>query len=72
MPLKYRLLTILGLCLVSVWFLFPRNVTRRERNAQTGLLTDVTYRRVPLQQGLDLKGGTYLALEVDDFSATTA
>src|SRR3954462_5669369 len=66
MPLKYRLLTILGLCVVSVWFLFPRNVTRRERNAQTGLLNDVTYRRVPLQQGLDLKGGTYLALEVDD------
>ena len=33
MPLKYRVLTIIGLCLVSVWFLFPRNVTRRERAA---------------------------------------
>ena len=65
MSLKYRILTILGLCLVSVWFLFPRNVTVRERGAD-GLLHDVTIRRVPLQQGLDLKGGTYLALEVDD------
>lgn len=65
MSLKYRILTILGLCLVSVWFLFPRNVTQRERGPD-GLLHDVTFRRVPLQQGLDLKGGTYLALEVND------
>lgn len=65
MPLKYRILTILGLCLVSAWFLFPRNVTRRERGPD-GLLHDVTVRRIPLQQGLDLKGGTYLALEVND------
>jgi preprotein translocase subunit SecD len=65
MSLKYRILTILGLCLVSLWFLFPRNVTQRERG-KDGLLHDVTVRRVPLQQGLDLKGGTYLALEVND------
>lgn len=65
MPLKYRVLTIIGLCLVSVWFLFPRNVTVRERQPD-GSLQDVTHRRVPLQRGLDLKGGTYLALEVDD------
>src|SRR5262245_2075196 len=65
MSLKYRILTILGLCLVSLWFLFPRNVTQRERG-KDGLLHDVTRRRVPLQRGLDLKGGTYLALEVND------
>src|SRR5262245_10914600 len=65
MSLKYRILTILGLCLVSLWFLFPRNVTQRERG-KDGLLHDVTHRRVPLQRGLDLKGGTYLALEVND------
>jgi preprotein translocase subunit SecD len=65
MSLKYRILTILGLCLVSFWFLFPRNVTQRERGPD-GLLRDVTHRRVPLQRGLDLKGGTYLALEVND------
>jgi preprotein translocase subunit SecD len=65
MPLKYRVLTIVALCLVSVWFLFPRNVTQRQRGPD-GLLHDVTNRRVPLQRGLDLKGGTYLALEVND------
>src|SRR6476646_6946088 len=65
MPLKYRVLTIIGLCLVSAFFLFPRNITVRERG-EDGLLHDVTRRRVPLQRGLDLKGGTYLALEVDD------
>ena len=65
MPLKYRILTIVGLSLLSLFFLFPRNVTTRERGAD-GLMHDVTQRHVPLQLGLDLKGGTYLALEVDD------
>jgi preprotein translocase subunit SecD len=65
MPLKYRVLTIVGLILVSVFFLFPRNITVRERGAD-GILRDTTVRHVPLQRGLDLKGGTYLALEVND------
>jgi preprotein translocase subunit SecD len=65
MPLKYRVLTIVGLVLVSLFFLFPRNVTQRVRGAD-GILRDTTVRHVPLQRGLDLKGGTYLALEVDD------
>jgi len=65
MPLKYRVLTIIGLCLVSVFFLFPRNVTQRVRGSD-GLLRDETARHTPLRKGLDLQGGTYLALEVDD------
>ncbi|MEP6495128.1 MAG: protein translocase subunit SecD [bacterium] len=65
MPLKYRVLTIIGLCLVSVFFLFPRDVTQRVRGTD-GLLRDERTRHIPLRQGLDLKGGTYLALEVDD------
>jgi len=65
MPLKYRVLTIVALCLVSIWALFPRNVTTREIGSDR-LMHDVTTRHVPLRQGLDLKGGTYLALEVDD------
>jgi len=65
MPLKYRVLTIVGLCLISLFFLFPRNVTERVRGPD-GVLHDETVRHVPLQRGLDLKGGTYLALEVDD------
>jgi len=65
MPLKYRVLTIVALCLVSIWALFPRNVTTREIGSDR-LMHDVTVRHIPLRQGLDLKGGTYLALEVDD------
>ncbi|MFI5228915.1 MAG: protein translocase subunit SecD [Gemmatimonadales bacterium] len=65
MPLKYRILTIVALCLVSVWSLFPRDETTRVRGAD-GILHDVTDRRVPLRKGLDLQGGMYLALEVDD------
>ena len=65
MLLKYRVLTIVGLCLISLFFLFPRNVTQRVRGPD-GLLRDETVRHVPLERGLDLKGGTYLALEVDD------
>jgi preprotein translocase subunit SecD len=65
MPLKYRVLTIVGLCLLSAFFLFPRNITQRVRGSD-GLMHDETSRHVPLQRGLDLKGGTYLALEVND------
>src|ERR1041385_9262455 len=65
MPLKYRILTIVALCLVSAYLLFPRDVTTRTLGAD-GVLHDVTARHVPLRQGLDLKGGMYLALEVDD------
>ncbi len=69
MPLKYRILTIVGLCLLSMFFLFPRNITTRERGTD-GLMHDVKSRHVPLQLGLDLKGGTYLALEVNDSAQT--
>jgi protein-export membrane protein SecD len=63
--LKYRLLTIVALLVASVWALFPRDVTVKRRGAD-GVLHEVTERRVPLKRGLDLQGGMYLALEVDD------
>lgn len=65
MPLKWRVSIIVALCLVSVWALFPRNVTVRERQPD-GSLRNVSVPRVPLKPGLDLSGGMYLALEVDD------
>ena len=65
MPLKYRILIIVGLCLASIYLLFPRDVTTRYRGAD-GVLHDETSRHVPLRKGLDLQGGMYLALEVDD------
>jgi preprotein translocase subunit SecD len=63
--LKYRIGAIVALCLLSLWALFPRNITVRQRGAD-GILRDVVQRHVPLRKGLDLSGGTYLALEVDD------
>jgi preprotein translocase subunit SecD len=65
MPLKYRILIIVGLCLASIYLLFPRDVTTRYRGAD-GVLHVDTSRHVPLRRGLDLQGGMYLALEVDD------
>jgi preprotein translocase subunit SecD len=64
MNLKYRLLCILGLIGVSIWALFPRTVV--ERVKRNGEFVYDTVRRVPLKRGLDLQGGMYLALEVDD------
>src|SRR5690348_4963347 len=65
MPLKYRISIILALCALSIWALFPRDVTVRVRD-QNGVLRDERFRRVPLKPGLDLSGGMYIALEVDD------
>jgi preprotein translocase subunit SecD len=65
MPLKWRVSIIVALSLLSIWALFPRDVTVRTRDAQ-GVMHDEKVRRVPLKPGLDLSGGMYLALEVDD------
>jgi preprotein translocase subunit SecD len=64
MNLKYRIAIILGLILASIWTLFPRTVV--ERVKRNGVFVYDTVRRVPLKRGLDLQGGMYLALEVDE------
>ncbi|MDB4912138.1 MAG: Protein translocase subunit SecD, partial [Gemmatimonadetes bacterium] len=64
--IRNRLLVILVLVVASVWALWPRTVTVRERDPKTGVFHDTTRTRVPLKRGLDLQGGMYLALEVDD------
>ena len=69
--LKYRLLLIGGLILVSVWALFPRDVKTRQRHAD-GTFFDTTVHRVPLRRGLDLSGGMHLALEVDESKGAIA
>jgi len=63
--LKSRIAVILALCALSIWALFPRNVKVRERGSD-GVYREVVQRHVPLRKGLDLQGGTYLALEVDE------
>jgi preprotein translocase subunit SecD len=64
MSLKYRLLVVFGLIAASLWALFPRTVV--ERVKRNGVFVYDTVRRVPLKRGLDLQGGMYLALEVDE------
>ena len=62
--LKYRLLLIVGLVVASVWALWPRTII--ERVKRDGVFVYDTVKRVPLKKGLDLQGGMYLALEVDE------
>jgi preprotein translocase subunit SecD len=70
MNLKYRLLCIAALVAGSIWALFPRTVV--ERVKRDGAFVYDTVRRVPLKKGLDLQGGMYLALEVDESKGPVA
>ena len=69
--LKWRLVIIGALSLLSVWALFPRDVKTRQRRAD-GTFYDTLTRRVPLRKGLDLSGGMHLALEVDESKGVIA
>jgi len=70
--LRWRIGVILGLLVVSVGLLVPKNVTQRFRDPQTGAMTDTSVRRVPINLGLDLQGGIHLALEVDESKGPVA
>src|ERR671918_1621527 len=72
MSIRNRLLVILGLIALSVFYLVPRDITVRERNLETGVITDNTLKRVPLKLGLDLQGGMHLALELDQSKQVSA
>jgi preprotein translocase subunit SecD len=63
--IRGRIITIVALLLVSVWFLLPKDAKIRVPDKQTGRMKDTTIRRVPINLGLDLQGGIHLALEVD-------
>src|SRR5947207_2961918 len=63
--IRQRLYVIVGLIVVSILALIPRNKIERVVDAKTGALKDTTVRRVPINYGLDLRGGIHLALEVD-------
>src|SRR5919107_552024 len=69
--IRSRLLLIAALILGSVYFLFPRNITLRERGAD-GVMRDTVVTRVPLKRGLDLQGGMHLALELDQSKQVSA
>src|SRR6188768_1907978 len=69
--IRSRLILIAALVVASVYFLFPRNVTIRERGPN-GVMRDTVVTRVPLKLGLDLQGGMHLALELDQSKQVSA
>jgi preprotein translocase subunit SecD len=69
--IRSRLILIGVLVVASVYFLFPRNVTLRERGLD-GVMRDTVVTRVPLKRGLDLQGGMHLALELDQSKQVSA
>ncbi len=70
--LRGRIIFIMALVLVSIWFLKPKDVTQRVVDVQTGRMKDTTVRRVPIKLGLDLQGGIHMALEVDESKGPVA
>jgi len=68
--LKYRIALIVGLVFASIWALWPRTVI--ERVKRNGVFVYDTVRRVPLKRGLDLQGGMYLQLEIDESKQAVA
>jgi preprotein translocase subunit SecD len=70
--IKYRVALIVALTLASIWALWPRTITVRERNPQTGAAEYRPVKRIPLKLGLDLQGGMHLALEVDESKGAVA
>src|SRR4051794_32243416 len=69
--IRSRLVLIAALVIASVYFLFPRNVTIRERGPD-GIMRDTVVTRVPLKRGLDLQGGMHLALKLDQSKQVSA
>ena len=69
--IRNRLILIGALLALSIFYLFPREQTIRERG-QDGVMRDVTITRVPLKRGLDLQGGMHLALELDQSARVSA
>ena len=72
MSTRTRLLVILGLIALSIFYLIPRDVTLRERDVESGVMRDRVVKRMPLKRGLDLQGGMHLALELDQSKKVSA
>src|ERR687898_1242672 len=72
MSIRTRLLVIVGLVALSIFYLIPRDVPLRERDPETGIIRDTVVKRVPLKRGLDLQGGMHLALELDQSKKVSA
>src|SRR5215213_5920144 len=71
LTIRSRLILIGVLVAASIYSLFPRDATIRERGPN-GVMRDTTVTRVPLKRGLDLQGGMHLALELDQSKQVSA
>jgi preprotein translocase subunit SecD len=71
LTLRKRLLLIAAMILASAVALFPRKFVER-KVAVDGTVSYDTVRRIPLKRGLDLNGGMYLALEIDESKQAVA
>ena len=69
--IRNRLILLAVLVAASIFYLFPRDITVRERRAD-GVMHDTSMTRVPLKLGLDLRGGMHLALELDQSNKVSA
>ncbi len=70
--IRWRTIIIAVLALTSLFALFPRNVKQRVYDRSTGLMRDTSMLRVPINLGLDLRGGVHLALEPDQSQGAIA
>jgi preprotein translocase subunit SecD len=69
--IRNRVLLILGLMAVSIFYLFPRDQLVREQGPD-GVMRDTVMNRIPLKLGLDLQGGMHIALELDESEQVSA
>ncbi|HET9066820.1 MAG TPA: protein translocase subunit SecD [Gemmatimonadales bacterium] len=63
--IRNRVVLILALVALAIFYLFPRPETVREQLAD-GRMRDTVMTRIPLKLGLDLQGGMHLELELDE------
>lgn len=70
--IRNRLLIIAALVVASIGALLPRQVTQRSYDPDAGVTRETVIRRVPIDLGLDLRGGMHLALEVDESRGAVA
>ncbi|HJQ67156.1 MAG TPA: protein translocase subunit SecD [Gemmatimonadales bacterium] len=70
--LRFRLIMIGVLLVLSILQLLPKQQQQRVVDVQTGRMKDTSVRRVPINLGLDLQGGIHLALEVDQSKGLVA
>jgi len=69
--IRNRLILIAVLIVTAILYLYPRQITIRERGPD-GVMHDLQVKRIPIKYGLDLQGGMHLAMELDQSQKVSA